>query len=194
MSVYNVITPNLTSNIWWMGTLYGAYLMFMIVEYGFMLLNEHKWATLAGFGRASVDGCRRPLEPGGGIRYAAWPRVLARPLHADLLHCLGGDVRLRGDHTFSPGSAYKFNREQMSAGMIRSMALSRQGGGAPDRGGHVLHRWKMIPGMPAGAGKYEAVMALLMRPLCRSISGASRCRSAWLSRSWSSFWPPRART
>ena len=27
MAIYNVISPNLSSNIWWMGTLYGADLM-----------------------------------------------------------------------------------------------------------------------------------------------------------------------
>ncbi|MEE4134509.1 MAG: NrfD/PsrC family molybdoenzyme membrane anchor subunit, partial [Desulforhopalus sp.] len=33
MPVGNVIGANLTSNIWWMGTLYGAYLFFMMIEF-----------------------------------------------------------------------------------------------------------------------------------------------------------------
>jgi len=37
MAIYNVISPNLTSNIWWMGTLYGVYLAFMFAEYLFLL-------------------------------------------------------------------------------------------------------------------------------------------------------------
>lgn len=49
MAIYNVISPNLTSNIWWMGTLYGAYMMFMAVE--FLLLVRHKYriASILGF-------------------------------------------------------------------------------------------------------------------------------------------------
>ena len=31
MVIYNVLTPGLTSAIWWMGTLYGIYLFFIII-------------------------------------------------------------------------------------------------------------------------------------------------------------------
>jgi Ni/Fe-hydrogenase subunit HybB-like protein len=48
MAIYNVISPNMTSNIWWMGTLYGAYLFFMVLEFTFILLNKYKKATLFG--------------------------------------------------------------------------------------------------------------------------------------------------
>jgi molybdopterin-containing oxidoreductase family membrane subunit len=36
MMLYNIISPNLTSNIWWMGTLYGVALMVMILEFIFL--------------------------------------------------------------------------------------------------------------------------------------------------------------
>jgi molybdopterin-containing oxidoreductase family membrane subunit len=48
MMLYNVLSPNLTSNIWWMGTLYGAYMFFMILEFCFLLLKWHKIAIIAG--------------------------------------------------------------------------------------------------------------------------------------------------
>jgi len=48
MMLYNMLTPNLTSNIWWMGTLYGAYMFFMILEFSFLLLNWHRIAIFAG--------------------------------------------------------------------------------------------------------------------------------------------------
>ncbi|WP_321779609.1 NrfD/PsrC family molybdoenzyme membrane anchor subunit [Sulfurimonas sp.] len=48
MAIYNVISPGLTSAIWWMGTLYGTYLTFMIVEFYFLLKNDMKNAKIFG--------------------------------------------------------------------------------------------------------------------------------------------------
>lgn len=52
MPVGNVVGANLTSNIWWMGTLYGAYLLFMICEFLMLQKNQHRLAT--GFGLAGL--------------------------------------------------------------------------------------------------------------------------------------------
>jgi len=48
MLIYNVLTPGLTSAIWWMGTLYGLYLTFMIIEFYFLLNNDSKKAKIFG--------------------------------------------------------------------------------------------------------------------------------------------------
>ncbi len=48
MMIYNVLSPGLTSAIWWMGTLYGLYLTFMIVEFYFLLNNDMKRAKVFG--------------------------------------------------------------------------------------------------------------------------------------------------
>jgi molybdopterin-containing oxidoreductase family membrane subunit len=48
MLIYNVLSPGLTSAIWWMGTLYGLYLTFMIVEFYFLLNNDMKKAKIFG--------------------------------------------------------------------------------------------------------------------------------------------------
>ncbi len=48
MIIYNVLTPGLTSAIWWMGTLYGLYLTFMIIEFYFLLNNDMKKAKIFG--------------------------------------------------------------------------------------------------------------------------------------------------
>ena len=48
MVIYNVLSPGLTSAIWWMGTLYGLYLTFMIVEFYFLLNNDMKKAKIFG--------------------------------------------------------------------------------------------------------------------------------------------------
>ncbi len=48
MMIYNVLTPGLTSAIWWMGTLYGLYLTFMIIEFIFLLKNDMRSAKIFG--------------------------------------------------------------------------------------------------------------------------------------------------
>ena len=48
MMIYNVLTPGLTSAIWWMGTLYGLYLTFMIIEFVFLLKHDMKMARIFG--------------------------------------------------------------------------------------------------------------------------------------------------
>ena len=46
MAIYNVISPNITSNIWWMGTLYGLALGFMLLEF-WLILTRHYTLALA---------------------------------------------------------------------------------------------------------------------------------------------------
>ncbi len=48
MPVGNVVGANLSSNIWWMGTLYGAYLVFMIGEFILLQKDSHKKAAYFG--------------------------------------------------------------------------------------------------------------------------------------------------
>jgi molybdopterin-containing oxidoreductase family membrane subunit len=48
MMLYNMVSPNFTSNIWWMGTLYGAYMFFMILEFAFLQLGVHRLAMYSG--------------------------------------------------------------------------------------------------------------------------------------------------
>ena len=48
MLIYNVLSPGLRSAIWWMGTLYGIYLTFMIIEFIFLLKHDMKKARVFG--------------------------------------------------------------------------------------------------------------------------------------------------
>jgi molybdopterin-containing oxidoreductase family membrane subunit len=48
MPIYNVLSPNFTSNMWWMGTLYTLYLLALIIEYFFLLDQNHSMSRLAG--------------------------------------------------------------------------------------------------------------------------------------------------
>ncbi|MFW8600465.1 NrfD/PsrC family molybdoenzyme membrane anchor subunit [Desulfobacterota bacterium M19] len=49
MAIWNVISPNFASNMWWMGTLYGLYLVALCVEYYFLLEQNHSFSRAAGF-------------------------------------------------------------------------------------------------------------------------------------------------
>ncbi len=48
MMIYNIASPGLTSAIWWMGTLYGLYLTFMVIEFIFLLKHDMKMARYFG--------------------------------------------------------------------------------------------------------------------------------------------------
>lgn len=48
MAIYNVISPNITSNIWWMGTLYGMALGFILLEFWLILTRHFMWALALG--------------------------------------------------------------------------------------------------------------------------------------------------
>lgn len=49
MLIYNVLTPGLTSAIWWMGTLYGLYLTFICLEFFFLTIKEnHTFSKVFG--------------------------------------------------------------------------------------------------------------------------------------------------
>lgn len=51
MLIYNVLTPGLTSAIWWMGTLYGLYLAFICLEFFFLTIKEnHTLSKFFGIG------------------------------------------------------------------------------------------------------------------------------------------------
>jgi molybdopterin-containing oxidoreductase family membrane subunit len=55
MMLYNVLSPGLTSAIWWMGTLYTLVLGFIIIEFIFILKNDHKWSKIFGIGGLIAD-------------------------------------------------------------------------------------------------------------------------------------------
>ncbi len=48
MLIYNILSPNLTSNIWWMGTLYGMAVGFMLLEFFLILNKQYKIAITLG--------------------------------------------------------------------------------------------------------------------------------------------------
>ncbi len=55
MLLYNIISPNVTSNIWWMGTLYGMAVGIMVLEFFLILTKEYKLAALIGIAGALAE-------------------------------------------------------------------------------------------------------------------------------------------
>ncbi len=65
MAIWNVISPNPTSNIWWMGTLYGMAVGFVVLEFWLILTKQYKLALLLGvFGAFAETGANSCL---GGV-------------------------------------------------------------------------------------------------------------------------------
>lgn len=48
LALYAVISPNLKAPIWWMGALYGLYMMLISVELYYLITGNHKRARIAG--------------------------------------------------------------------------------------------------------------------------------------------------
>jgi molybdopterin-containing oxidoreductase family membrane subunit len=65
MAIWNIISPNPTSNIWWMGTLYGLAVAFVVVEFWLILTKQYKMALVVGiFGAFAEIGANSCL---GGV-------------------------------------------------------------------------------------------------------------------------------
>ena len=48
LALFAVISPNFSAPIWWMGTLYGLYMLFIGVELYFLITEDHRKARIAG--------------------------------------------------------------------------------------------------------------------------------------------------
>ncbi len=165
MAIYNVISPNLTSNIWWMGTLYGVYLVLMMFEFLFLNLNKHNLAVASGFGGAiagiaahsnlgAVFGLLMGREfwhgPYMSIYFIASAMMTGTAV-IFLFHYLG----------------YKINGEKLEQDepMVRSLDVVRRLGILLICVIMFFTIWKMVAGVAGQpGGKYEAVMALVNGP------------------------------
>ncbi len=126
MAIWNVISPNLTSNIWWMGTLYGIYLAFMFAEYIFLLMNKHTPAVVCGFS-GSVAGIAAHSNLGAvfgllmGRTYWQGPYM---PIYFIASAMMTGCAVIIMFHILG----YKLNREEMPSDMQRSLEVTTKVG------------------------------------------------------------------
>ena len=190
MAVWNVLSPNLTSNIWWMGTLYGAYLLFMIVEFVLLLLENHRWATYLGLA-GLISGIAAHSNLGAifgmlhGREYWYGPYM---PIYFIASAAVSGGAAI----IFFTWLGHKITDAKMDKPMEHAMeAVSKLS---------VLMlsvilfftTWKIISGLVGAPAKYEAIMATLTGPYAFNFWGlelaigmviplviflATRCRS-----------------
>jgi molybdopterin-containing oxidoreductase family membrane subunit len=170
MPVGNVIGANATSNIWWMGTLYGAYLFFMLIEFVMLQKNEHKKAM--GFGLAGLlTGIVAHSNLGAvfgllnGREFWHGPYM---PIYFITSAAMSGCIAI----IFFTYLAYRANNWQMSDDMKKSL------GSVANVGALLLAiivfftSWKMITGVTGNPpGKYEAIMSLVNGPYALNFWG-----------------------
>jgi molybdopterin-containing oxidoreductase family membrane subunit len=160
MPVGNVIGANPTSNIWWMGTLYGAYLFFMMIEFVMLQLNKHKIATsfgLAGLLTGVVAHSNLGAVFGllNGREFWHGPYM---PIYFITSAAMSGCVAI----IFFTYIAYKFNGWKMSEKMTKSMESVAKMGALMMAIIIFFTSWKMITGVTGEPpGKYEAIETLL---------------------------------
>jgi len=160
MPVNNVIGANPTSNIWWMGTLYGAYLFFMMIEFIMLQLESHKMATAFGLmglltGVVAHSNLGAVFGLLNGREFWHGPYM---PIYFITSAAMSGCVAI----IFFTYLAYKFNGWKMSEAMRRSMTSVAKFGALMMAIIIFFTSWKMITGITGNPpGKYEAMQALL---------------------------------
>ena len=160
MPVNNVIGANVTSNIWWMGTLYGAYLFFMLIEFVMLQKNDHKTATAFGLaGLLTGVVAHSNLGAVFGLLNARefWHGPYM-PIYFITSAAMSGCVAI----IFFTYLAYKANNWKMSGEMEKALEGVAKVGALMMAIIIFFTCWKMISGISGHPpGKYEAIMSLV---------------------------------
>mgnify|MGYP001495201208 CR=1 FL=1 len=160
MMLYNVISPNLSSNIWWMGTLYGIYLVFMLFEFLFLNLNKHKPAVFCGFSGA-IAGIAAHSNLGAvfgllnGREFWHGPYM---PIYFIASAMMTGTAVIIFFHIV----AQRVNNEPIDFPMARALDATRKVGILLICVIAFFTTWKILAGIAGQpGGKYEAITAML---------------------------------
>jgi molybdopterin-containing oxidoreductase family membrane subunit len=87
MAIYNIISPNITSNIWWMGTLYGMALGFILLEFWLILTRHYTLALALGILGALAEVAANTCLGGVFATLAARPFWYGAQLPVYFLAC-----------------------------------------------------------------------------------------------------------
>ncbi len=162
MAVYNVISPNLTSNIWWMGTLYGAYMVFMAVEFYLLVTGKYKYAMIAGF-LGVVSGVAAHSNLGAvfgmldGREFWYGPFM---PIYFIASAMMSGAAAI----ILFTWLGYKISGDELEPPMKRALELTTQVGILLITVILFFTVWKFIIGFAGGEAKKAALEALLKGP------------------------------
>ena len=160
MPVGNVVGANITSNIWWMGTLYGAYLFFMMIEFLMLQKEQHKTATMFGLaglltGVVAHSNLGAVFGLLNGREFWHGPYM---PIYFIASAAMSGCVAI----IFFTYLAYRANGWEMSEKMKNSIEGVAKFGALMMAVILFFTSWKMITGITGNPpGKYEAMMTLL---------------------------------
>lgn len=170
MAIYNIISPNLTSNIWWMGTLYGAYLFFMLVEFALLQMGRNKEAgylglmgVVAGVAAHSNLGAVFGLLNGREFWHGAY-----MPIYFITSAMMSGCAAVIMFHWL----AYKANGWKMSDSLKHSIESVAKLGALLYTIIMFFTVWKIMSGLAGSPpGKYEAIQAILTGPYASNFWG-----------------------
>ncbi len=169
MALYNIISPNLSSNLWWMGTLYGAYMMFMAVEFVFLLLHNHKFATYAGLAGLLVGiaahsnlGAIFGMLHGREFWYGPY-----MPIYFIASAAMSGGAAI----IFFTVIGYKVNDEIIEAPMKRALEMVSKMTAFMIAVILFFSTWKIITGLVGTSGKKEVLAAMLTGPYALNFWG-----------------------
>lgn len=160
MAIYNITSPNLTSNIWWMGTLYGAYLFFMVIEFGLLQMGMHKQAGILGLmgvvaGIAAHSNLGAVFGLLGGREFWHGPYM---PIYFITSAMMSGCAAV----IFFTWIGYKANGWKMSPALEDSLRTTAKLGALLIAVIMFFTTWKIISGVSGHPpGKYEAMMSIL---------------------------------
>ena len=163
MPVGNVVGANITSNIWWMGTLYGAYLFFMMIEFVMLQKEQHRTATMFGLaglltGVVAHSNLGAVFGLLNGREFWHGPYM---PIYFIASAAMSGCVAI----IFFTILAYRANNWKMSDDMKKSMEGVAKFGALMMAVILFFTSWKMITGITGNPpGKYTAMMSLINGP------------------------------
>jgi len=167
MAIYNVISPNLSSNIWWMGTLYGAYLFFMLIEFALLQAGKHKTAGILGMlgvisGVAAHSNLGAVFGLLNGREFWHGPYM---PIYFITSAMMSGCATVIFFHWLG----YKINGWKMSTQLENSLYSVGKLGALLYIVILFFTTWKMISGYTGQQpGKYESIMALINGPFANN--------------------------
>lgn len=164
MIIWVMLNPNLASPIWWMGTLYGIYLVLLCVEFYALMKHKHKLAATIGLlGFIAAVTAHSNLGAVFGLLEARpfWHGSFL-PIYFILSAMVSGGALLAMivylNNTFRGRNIPTGEKNFMqSLGKLQALLL-----------GILIFFvvWKIIPGLyGAPPGKFEATMAMLTGPL-----------------------------
>ena len=163
MPIWNALSPNLRSNIWWMGTLYGAYLFFMLIEFGLIRLGRHKEAALAGLmGVISGVAAHSNLGAVFGLIHAHefWYGPYM-PIYFIASAMMSGAAAI----IFFTWLAYRLSGRQMEDSMVKALQVTGKVYALLTAVVIFFTVWKIIASLAGKPhGKWETIMAMLKGP------------------------------